>query len=605
MPLPPPTDLDKAVLALTRAMATIESGRNYSARGASGEYGAYQYMPATWSERAKKYLGDPNAPQTPDNQSFVQYSWVKEQKDAGLRPDQILAKHNSGGIDYAGKVGVNKHGVKYDVPAYVTKGMGEFQKEVKRLGGSIGGSAARPPASTPPAALSSETKKPGIIQSTVQSIAKPFLRVGLSVARVGQGVKALVLGNEETRAKTAATIGSPKDFGYFGEVAPLGFDDTGKPLSTAQGLRQSAGDASQVASFALGGVSSAKTAISLGKGATARAIAKGAAGGAASGALAQGGTALSDTTVSLPEAGKEALKGAAVGAAAGAVLSGTSAIVLGAKRIVSPDTETALIKAIKPAANNTRFREDLRVAVPEVVKIAQASQLPIKTIEDFNLVLSQAKKSVWSRYKAILTPNAKQTAPGNEIADAIESSITRRFEEQNPSASRRIRAIAKTYRREFDLEDLEERLQGANNDLASYYAKNNVGQKVAAADPEVAHTLREAEAIRNVLYSKLSSLTGKDAAALKRLWGALSNIEEASVKRANVAARQAPFSLSEQLSFASAIGDFATAAFNLEFGSAAKGAAKFAAAKVMRQANTTDNLIKTGVKKAIKLKSRN
>jgi len=187
MALPPPNNLDKNAVALTRAMRTIESGGDYNAKGKSGEYGAYQYIPATWKERASKYLKDANAPQTPENQNFVQYNWVKEQKDLGLTPDQILAKHNSGGTQYQGKVGVNKYGVKYDVPAYVKRGTSEFEKEVQKLGGRVNSSSAQStPTST--AGTPEQPKQPGFFQSLAQGISSPFLKAGANLVQLGQGV---------------------------------------------------------------------------------------------------------------------------------------------------------------------------------------------------------------------------------------------------------------------------------------------------------------------------------------------------------------------------------------------------------------------------------
>lgn len=140
MALPPPENLDPNVVALTRALRTIESGGNYSKKGASGEIGsAYQWLPSTWKEHAGKVLGDPNAALTPENQNYVAYHKVKEFKDQGLTPDQILSKWNSGDTRYEGKVGVNSSGQKYDVPAYVDRGLSEYQEEVAKLGGSFGG----------------------------------------------------------------------------------------------------------------------------------------------------------------------------------------------------------------------------------------------------------------------------------------------------------------------------------------------------------------------------------------------------------------------------------------------------------------------------------
>jgi hypothetical protein len=60
---------------LARFMAAIghvESGGDYYARNASsGAYGKYQIMPASWRAWASRYLGDPDARQTPANQEFV------------------------------------------------------------------------------------------------------------------------------------------------------------------------------------------------------------------------------------------------------------------------------------------------------------------------------------------------------------------------------------------------------------------------------------------------------------------------------------------------------------------------------------------------------
>ena len=62
-------DLKTQSIKLAAAIKQVESGGNYDAKGASGESGAYQFMPATWKSWAEKHLGDPNAPLTPANQN--------------------------------------------------------------------------------------------------------------------------------------------------------------------------------------------------------------------------------------------------------------------------------------------------------------------------------------------------------------------------------------------------------------------------------------------------------------------------------------------------------------------------------------------------------
>lgn len=120
--------LDQQALALTKAIRDAESGGSkdpYKASGASGETGAYQFMPETWHARAAKYLGNANAPQDRITQNKVQYLWVKDMKDKGYTAAQIASMHNAGeGRPNAYKEnwkGVNSQGVAYDTPAYVGK----------------------------------------------------------------------------------------------------------------------------------------------------------------------------------------------------------------------------------------------------------------------------------------------------------------------------------------------------------------------------------------------------------------------------------------------------------------------------------------------------
>jgi hypothetical protein len=54
------------------AIGKVESGGRYDARNKySGAYGKYQIMPSNWPSWANKYIGNSNAPQTPENQERV------------------------------------------------------------------------------------------------------------------------------------------------------------------------------------------------------------------------------------------------------------------------------------------------------------------------------------------------------------------------------------------------------------------------------------------------------------------------------------------------------------------------------------------------------
>lgn len=121
------TQLDGTVVNLARAIRKVESGNSFTAKGASGENGGYQFMPDTWKGWAGKHLKDPNAEMSPINQDKVAYYQIKEWKDQGYSPAQIASLWNSGKPAWEGNVGTNSKGVAYNTPDYVNKVIGEFR----------------------------------------------------------------------------------------------------------------------------------------------------------------------------------------------------------------------------------------------------------------------------------------------------------------------------------------------------------------------------------------------------------------------------------------------------------------------------------------------
>lgn len=139
------TTIDPTIKNLVRAIGRAETGGSkdpYNAKGASGEFGRYQYMPATWKEWAKEHLGDENAEMSMENQNKVAYNQVKKWKDQGLTPAQIASKWNSGGENtYKTQTpGKNEYGVYYDTPGYVRK-VSQYYKE---LAGNTGQELSSP-----------------------------------------------------------------------------------------------------------------------------------------------------------------------------------------------------------------------------------------------------------------------------------------------------------------------------------------------------------------------------------------------------------------------------------------------------------------------------
>lgn len=126
--------LDPTIVALAKAIKYSETGTGdtYTQKGASGEFGAYQFMPATYANYASKYLGSSVAKATKENQNRIVYSFIKSKKEQGFNPSQIASMWNAGekkpDAYKQNWVGVNSQGVKYDTPGYVKKVSAYYQQ---------------------------------------------------------------------------------------------------------------------------------------------------------------------------------------------------------------------------------------------------------------------------------------------------------------------------------------------------------------------------------------------------------------------------------------------------------------------------------------------
>jgi hypothetical protein len=427
----------------------------------------------------------------------------------------------------------------------------------------------------------------GFLKSVAKGIASPFLKLGA----------------------TAEALGTSKYLGGSGtdnsiKNTPLG---PVKPITTG---REAAGVGLELAGYAVGGGGAVGVGKGVAKGAVGQAIKQGVVQGAKAGALAGAGTGLQKENATAKSVLKDTAIGSIGGGLLGGAIAGIPGIAIGGyraarevKNFINPEATVALTKAIKPAAKYTNFVPELKAVLPDIQETASLTGTKINNLDTLSKVITVSKQRIWNTYERLLGPNAGATIDGNEIADSIMSGINKRFAAQNPAKVERITQIAETYRKPLSLHDAEEFLQDANNELHTYYAKNKVGQKAAAQDPEVAYVLREARALRNALYTRLEKLTGKNAAALKQKWGALSNIQNEVLRRSNVAARQNPESLAEQLSFASGVGKILKSAANTEFGDAISGAGQMVTSRYLKNKNTTDTLIETAFTKLSKKSS--
>lgn len=310
----------------------------------------------------------------------------------------------------------------------------------------------------------------------------------------------------------------------------------------------------------------------------------------------------------MPAVGSALFKGGAAvvrgarDAAAAASEGGIGGAVASVVRSAVPaEPKGMIIQALKPRNTQTSFARDLSMSMPEVKAAAEQTGKPINGVRDLLDVVKSAKQNVRAQYDAIAGPRRAMNATidMNSVADAIESSIPRKVQIQDPVKAERIRALAQTYRKErFSIDDAETLLRETNAELDAYYDKVPMAQRRAAAtNPDTAQLVAEAKALRTAIYDSFGG--GSDAArAFQRRYGALMDLEETATRRVNVAERQQPESLSEQIGKVRAARDMAVGTWRVLHGDMT-GAADIAgaragseAAKFIKDQQTSDALVK-------------
>lgn len=125
--------INRLAKSVVKGIAYAENGGKVDIHnpqaGQSGEVKSiFQFTPATWKNYAGKVLGNPDAPLTADNETYVVNEKVKQWIKEGHTAGQIASMWNAGTGEpdaYKGKfsngktsIGKNKYGVKFDVPKY-------------------------------------------------------------------------------------------------------------------------------------------------------------------------------------------------------------------------------------------------------------------------------------------------------------------------------------------------------------------------------------------------------------------------------------------------------------------------------------------------------
>ncbi len=266
----------------------------------------------------------------------------------------------------------------------------------------------------------------------------------------------------------------------------------------------------------------------------------------------------------------------------------------------------AMTRAIKPRNTNIQFKDLLDRSLPEVKASEAVLGKPISSIGDLIEAIKVAKKRVWSQWEQVAGPYREMGAQINlnPVADAMERSIPKRTQIQEPGKASSITERASTYRRKYSIQEAEDLLRNVNDELDAYYNKLPPAQRSAAySDPTIAHQVAEAKALRKAINDTLDSPNqGAIPRELKQRYGSLMNLEEEAYRRYNVAARQAPESLSEQLGKWHAAGRVVRGAVRTVGGDVGgladigQAIAERKVAKVLKERNTSDSLVRRAMK---------
>lgn len=290
-------------------------------------------------------------------------------------------------------------------------------------------------------------------------------------------------------------------------------------------------------------------------------------------------------------------------AAAGAKEGGLGGAVASAVRTVAPgEPRTLLIQALKPRSVKTNFPMSLDRALPELKAAEQAIGKPIDTVDALLTATKAAKRNIQDQLNVVRGTGQAIEIDGSGVADAMTRSVPKKLALENPEAAKRLMDAANVYRRGFSLDEMETLLRETNAELdglMTMFPRNRYA--AITSNPAAAALDAQGKALRKAIDDGLNRIAagGGDAAKeLRRRYGALLDVEGEAVRRANVAARQQPESLSEQIGAVRAAADMARGSWRLAHGDLS-GAADIAAAsagrstaKFLKEQQTTDALIR-------------
>lgn len=317
--------------------------------------------------------------------------------------------------------------------------------------------------------------------------------------------------------------------------------------------------------------------------------------GTGAGKVAHAGLKAAGTSDEVADLGED-VAGLTVGGAVAKKVSGGA--LTEAKNSVADrfarDPVDSMTRALKPKSTNIGFKDNLARSMPELKATETETGKPISNLADLLASVKTAKQRVWGQYEAMAGPQANAQLDMSSVADAMASTIPERTQAQNPGTARAITAKADTYRRPMTIRQAEDNLKHVNAELDAYFDQYPTARRTALdKNPATASLNAEGQALRKVIYGWIDQDNGGAAPReLKQRYGSLMNLEEEAYRRQNVADRQQPDSLSEQVGKVRAAGHFVKGLVTGSPVDMMQGLAESKVATWLKEQQTTDALIR-------------
>lgn len=297
--------------------------------------------------------------------------------------------------------------------------------------------------------------------------------------------------------------------------------------------------------------------------------------------------------------------------AAGAQEGGLGGAIAKAVNAVAPAAPRAMLtQALKPSSRAVQFGESLDLAIDSLLQAEQRMGTPIKDLASFRDAVRFAKQDIQHQL------NVKREAAGQQrlmvdltpAADAVEGSIPAHIKFENPELAQRMVAEANVYRKAVPLDQAEDILHGLNAEVDNYYRGFPSNRyKTLQTNSDIAQIEAKAQQVREAIRQALDAPgQSGETKALNKQYGALLDADRAAEARVNVAARQQPESLSEQIGTVRAAGELAKGGLQIgrgvltgNPGAIASGAGDMlsgiagrSTARFLKESQTTDALIR-------------